>query len=477
MPIKSSLVQTLLELHSSRGSGVLRIELGKTKKQLVLKGGLLVYAESNLPQEHLAKIMIAQNLLPQDKLKDITPLMKTGKTSEEAIFEACHPDSQHVMSGRREQAIVIMASLLGTENCTMHFYPGENLVRYHLNLNLALPELLGVSAKRAVKDRRIKIPPALLDGTVVLGSVFGKKAPPFSLSREETYVCSLVSEKMSIADLLALVPAGEASPEEMLMRLSILDLVKLEAKVSEVVEINPLMSEIEDMLLRFDTASAYETLSVKVDANQGEIQAAYHVLAKRFHPDRFQSKDFSERDRAKAERVFTSINAAYTTLRDPATRANYDDSYRAQEDKIEAAIKAKAAKSAEEVQVEALFKEGRLSLAKGDFEKAVEQLKSCVWLSPNIAHYNYYLGLAEAEIPRLRKSAERHLLKAIELESMSADIRLALAKLYVKVMLPRKAEIELQETLRWDPGNQEAQKLLAELEKDKSSADAIRRKR
>jgi molecular chaperone DnaJ len=460
---KSGLVQALLELHSSRGGGIFRCERGKAKKQLVLKEGSLVYAESNLPQEHLARIMVGMELLPGDSLKDISSLMKTGKTSEQAIFESCHSNGQ-LIRGRHEQAVVITASMLEWDNCSMHLYPGQNLIPCQLNLSLALPELLCVSARRAAKNHRTTILSA--EEAVAPGEYFSRKDlfPP--LSKEEMYACSLLNEKMSVTDLLSLIPSGERAPEELLMSLIILGLARLENKNAHAGASNSLIGEVEDMLLRFETANAYEILSAKTDASQNEIQAAYHELAKRFHPDRFQTNDFSAEDRVKAERVFASVNTAYSTLRDTASRASYDETRITKESKLEAALKAKAAsKSEEEAQVEALFKEGRLSLSRGDFEKAVEQLKSCVWFRPKNSNYNYCLGLAESEMPGLLKSAEQHFLKAIELESMSTDTHIALAKLYIKVMLPRKAEMQLQEVLRWDPGNAEAHRMLDELAK------------
>ncbi len=460
---KSVLVQALLELHSSRGSGVFRCELGKVKKQLVLKEGSLVYAESNLPQEHLARIMVATDLLPKDSLKDIASLMKAGKTSEQAIFESCHSNSQ-LIQGRQEQAVAITASMLEWDNCSMHLYPGQNLIPYQLNLNLALPELLCISARRAVKNHRTTI--FSVEEAVAAGEYFSRKELFSVLCKEEMFVCSMLHERMNAVDLLSLIPAGEMPPEKLLMSLILLGLARLENKNALAHASNSLIMEVEDMLLRFETASAYEILSAKTDASQDEIQSAYHELAKRFHPDRFQSGDFSAEDRAKTERVFACINNAYSTLRDAALRASYDETRLTKESKVEAALKAKAAsKSEEEAQVEALFKEGRLSLSSGDFERAVEQLKSCVWFRPKKASYNYYLGLAESEMPALLKSAEQHFLKAIELESMSTETHLALAKLYIKVMLPRKAEIQLQEALHWDPANAEAHRMLAELEK------------
>jgi Tfp pilus assembly protein PilF len=74
----------------------------------------------------------------------------------------------------------------------------------------------------------------------------------------------------------------------------------------------------------------------------------------------------------------------------------------------------------------------------------------------------------QAEIAVFRKQAEQHLLRAIELEHMNADSYLQLGKLYIKVSLPKRAEAQFYEALRWDGENSEALKQLQTLGKQKS---------
>jgi predicted Zn-dependent protease len=170
--------------------------------------------------------------------------------------------------------------------------------------------------------------------------------------------------------------------------------------------------------------------------------------------------------RRKVEQLFGLVNEAYATLRNSASRADYDKKRLKQEGRVEAAADAKAGGKAEkEKMAAALFEEGRHLLAKRDFEKAVERLKGCVWLMPDKAVYHHHLGVAMIQIPAHRKSAEQHLLKALELDSMSINSHLKLAELYIAVNLHRKAERQLQDLMRWDPDNPKALKLLAELEK------------
>lgn len=465
-----NLLDVLLDLHKTNRSGVLRLEKGSEKKQLVLSNGLLAFAESNKPEEHLAQIMVKLGFMPQEKVKEIASLMKTGRTSEEAVLNVSGSNIQDFEKARREQATAILASLLGWTHNNIRFYSGEDLIRHHYNLSLPLPELIVHSARHAVSGRLITNPPDFLNDRFTVAEDFAGKATIFPLSKTEAFAYSLFHEPMNAADVMSLIPATESKPEEILMRLYVLGMItrakttEASSGDSESTGSSAIMQELDDMLVRFDSGGLYDILSVPSDADPDQIQSAYYDLAKQYHPDRFQSKEISDEVRSKAEKVFTKINEAYTTLKDPVFRKDYDEKRLTKESRVEAELKAKAAKRSEdEKTAEALYQDGRALLAEGDYEKAVERLKGSVWLCPEKAAYQHFLGVAQSEIPSQRKSAEQHLLKALEINKMSVATHLALAKLYINVSLRRKAEQQLQELLRWDPENKEAQKLLAGL--------------
>jgi curved DNA-binding protein CbpA len=305
----------------------------------------------------------------------------------------------------------------------------------------------------------------------------------FPLNNAEAYAYSLLREPVNAAEMLPLIPASAKKPEEVLLCLFVLGLISIKKPSAQTGNeaaanaSNSALIQLEDMLASFETASLYDILSIAPDAGQDDIQVAYHQMAKQFHPDRFQSKDFSEETRSKAEQVFTFINRAYLTLKDPVFRTDYDEKRLHKESKVEAELKARAGGQADdEKTAEAIYREGRSLLAEGNFEKAVEHLKACVWLCPDKAKYNHYLGVAESEFPKLRKTAEQHLLKALELDKTSAASRLELARLYINVKLRRKAELQLDELMRWDPQNPEVLKLFDALKRiDKGPADRASR--
>jgi curved DNA-binding protein CbpA len=468
MKMNHKLLEILLDLHGKKRTGILRIQKDRDKRQLLLNSGLLVLAESNLPKEHLAWMMVTLNLLPRNKLDSVSSLMKEGKTSEEALLDLSECTLGDIEGGRRELALTIISSILVWDECEFCFYPGENLIRHRLNLQMQLPELIVVSVRQAIAKHLLNAPSHFVDHTFKISQDCIHNY--FPLNEAESHVYSLLRAPVKAGVLMPAISAVVPKAEEVLLCLYLLGLISFHTdpvggvslKVPAEMDTDPLVQRVEEMLLRLDSASLYEVLSVGTDASQGEIQAAYHEQARQLHPDRFQTKGFSAEIRGKAEQVFARVNQAYMTLKNPASRILYDEQW-AKQRAGATGPKIGAAQSAETA--EALFREGKILLARGDVKTAVERLKGSVWLCPEKVAYHYYLGIAEALIPKLRKSAEQHLLKAIELGDFSPDSHLALAKLYIEVHLPKKAESHLQRVLAWDRANAEAQNLLSKLKK------------
>lgn len=69
-----------------------------------------------------------------------------------------------------------------------------------------------------------------------------------------------------------------------------------------------------------DSRGYYATLNVPKSASTAEIQSAFRALALKHHPDKF--KDPNEKQKAKVK--FQRISEAYTVLKDPKRRRDYD---------------------------------------------------------------------------------------------------------------------------------------------------------
>jgi curved DNA-binding protein CbpA len=463
----SDLVETLLELHRRQCSCVVRLSQGNAKKQLVVIQGVLAYAESNQPQEHLAHVLHKLNLLSPNDLKNVAGWMKKGKNSCEAVVLATGLEEKSLADGVREQAEMILASLFSWPDCEIRLFNGESLSLQRCLVSLPLPQAIVEAARRAVRDRLVPSACRELAGRLCPASAAGARTE-LPLSSAEAFAYTLADGSTPTAQLLALIPSGEDKPEHLIQRLFILGLLtpagaEREGAASARTQ-NALSDRIDELLQHFEVANLYEILSVPPDADAEKIKAAYHDLARLYHPDRFEAREFSDDMRARAERLFTYITGAYATLSDPVVRASYDDTRLAKESQVEAALHGRASGDADkEKMAETIFRSGMRLLKNKDFEKAVPQLRECVWLRPGNARYHHFLGVAQAEIAALLKEAEQHFLKAIELEHTNSDTYLQLGKLYLKVNLPKRAELQLYEVLRWDSENAEATRLLASL--------------
>jgi hypothetical protein len=469
----ASLLDTLLKLHKTKRSGVVRLECGAHKKQIVVRSGRVAFSESNVAQDHLAQILIRSGLISRSHLAGITSLMKGGKNADAAVMSAAGLSRQDLEKAVQEQAVWILSSLIGRDDYTTHFYAGDDLIRREVQLDIPIPEILVLAARRAIKDRRAPgfsgINQALLCSTT---SEQGENLS-FPLNSREAFAYSLIKTPCPAKNLLELIPAGDSKPEEILLCLLLLRLVRISMpeKSTEVVKESPsaqtaLREHLESVVHTFEIASLYEILSVPTDAGEDQIKDAYHKLAKRYHPDRFQSEEHNAALRKIAEQLFTYITGAYTTLSDPALRSNYDETRITKDSRVEAALQARAAVEADkEKMAEALFGMGRIALQNRDYEKAVEHLKECVWLLPDVPRFHHFLAAAQAEIPRYRKEAEQHFLRVLELDRTAVASHIALGKLYLKVNLPRRAEAQFREAMRWEPGNPEAGALLGQVTK------------
>jgi hypothetical protein len=213
-------VEKLCELYRNQRSGVLRLERGPAKKQIVLSFGRIACAESTLPEEHLARVLLRMGTLERSDFAPITSQIKKGKPVDAAILEASKLDRPRLEEGVREQAISILTSLFGWEDAASRFYPGDGLVKRDLDLRLDTPEALVSAARRAAEEQAL--PPALTDPRRVLCRSSPANVLDWPLDRQEAFAYASTFDPISIGDLIRVIPAGTVKPENLLFRLFLL---------------------------------------------------------------------------------------------------------------------------------------------------------------------------------------------------------------------------------------------------------------
>ena len=322
------LTAILLNLHKNRRSGILRVENKMEKKQLALDEGRLAFAESSLPGEHLAKIMAEKKLIPVTKLRELALVMKKGKTSEEALLETPGIKAQDVTAGVAEQAISILASLWRWNDCAMNFYTGENLISRKVKAGLFLPDAIMSSARYAVSKHLFTAPRGFLEGRFETVGTLAAYAGEISFSDKESAVLINLVKPLNTMKLITQTATQSGNPEEAILSLTATGFIRFQSPdeiILNASDPDAMILILDNMLQRIDTLNYYEMLSVPRNASADNLQEAYHRMARQLHPDRFQSKNFAEETRFKAQKAFAAINEAYLVLKDPVARQAYDE--------------------------------------------------------------------------------------------------------------------------------------------------------
>jgi len=190
----------------------------------------------------------------------------------------------------------------------------------------------------------------------------------------------------------------------------------------------------------------YSILGVERDASESEIRAAYIRLARLYHPDK-QAKVGNWK--ITNER-FSAITVAYRTLVDDKKRQDYDNKLRTgwveEED-------------AKNIQSENIFKLGIEAYREKNYRRAMSYFRSASKLRPKVAKYYSFLGLAASNLDNL-EMAEFNCKKSIELEPNKPDFYINLGIVYKNGGKETESRRQFKKTLKLDPKNLKARKLL-----------------
>ena len=225
---------------------------------------------------------------------------------------------------------------------------------------------------------------------------------------------------------------------------------------------------LEDYLERVEKAeTAYDVLGVIDNATPDQIKQAYFAMAKLFHPDRFHREEVVKLRRIQV--AFTEIAHAYETLKTEESRENYRFKMRkALENRQKRMATGQAdASSPEARQVEqglGNFEQAMEALNEEEFAAAAGHLSRAVHYSPQNALFHAYFGYALSQLEKQHHKAETAFQTAVKLDPKNPKIRMMLVEFFLEMKMTKRAEGELNRFLELVPGNQEAARMLADLQ-------------
>jgi tetratricopeptide (TPR) repeat protein len=241
--------------------------------------------------------------------------------------------------------------------------------------------------------------------------------------------------------------------------------VAIDQKVVEIVQEVVKLYE----ALQSNTIDYYGLLKVEKDATFEEVKKSHGILYDRYNP---VSLNVTEEVNEKVKFVFSQVRKAYEVLGNKEKRKEYDwECFQKRvknlpEDIEEVAVAEEEKLNPGESQREAekLFSTAETLYKKRKYMEAAILLEKIVEMDSANLSYCFLLGLAQLEIPLLRRKAEKTLLRVCEMDPRNAEPLYALGLLYKAGDMPKKAEVYFRKALEVNVDHTLAGKMLNEIE-------------
>jgi|GEM_PF-6037786 len=306
---------------------------------------------------------------------------------------------------------------------------------------------------------------------------------------QQGYLLSRLEQPRSVQEILPTVPGNEEATKRNLLILwayGILNSAFLNRMLprvdphSESVRISDRVTDelqkqiemIDQTYISLSHKDYYTLLGVTTKADMPQIKAAYYRLARKFHPDRYYGLDDPVL-KEKIDIIFSTINAAYETLKNSRTRHVYDSSS-LDDRRITASSTTQDARkpSAENVAkvAEEYFQRAQKSHSSRNFFEAVQFLRSATQIAPEVPKYWRQLGISLSKNEQWRKEAEDSFQRAVDLEPQNPENHLFLAFLYRNSNLKLRAKRCFMKVLELDPKNDVAKDQIDEIEAEESGS-------
>lgn len=322
--------------------------------------------------------------------------------------------------------------------------------------------------------------------TFQVSSDYMKKSVNLKMTSQHGYLLSRLEKPMKLSDIYSMVPGNVDGIRRDLLDLwafGVLDSHVLNQYVPRIERaaavtvgeesLKDLIASVNQTYLSLSRKDFYGLLGIGPNPELGEIKSAYYKLAKKFHPDRFYGVEDAIL-KEKVDVIFAAINVAYETLKNSKKRTEYDNSPADKRVISSTTIISDVTGDSAARQPQSPEKAGRMAeeharqaqkaYEDGNYQQAVQFLKSATKISPNIAKYWRQLGIAMSKGPQWRKEAEDSFYHAIQLEPRNPENHLHLGFLYKHSGLKLRARKQFSTVLQLEPRSDVAARELSELD-------------
>jgi TolA-binding protein len=465
--------------------GALIAENAGAKRLVFFERGYLVGAKSELAQERLGEVIVAEGGVTRAQLEEATGFIRSGRKLGRILVELGYLQSGQIETYVCRQIVRIASAMLTSESQRLMFstvIPIEAVTLSPVSIGDVFLE-----AAFHLTDIALYREKWLLDDYVLVQTRDTLAlAGQMRLADDDAQVLDLVDERNTVGEIVAASPFSEDRTLRLLLALHQAGIVALRQQeeaeapappldplaAPELPPPDPFEVELISVFNEMQCQNHWQVLGLARNATYPEIDGAYQDLCRRFDPGNYQhvlAGDFQD----KLSSVRARLKEAFVTLSSKTSTKVYhrlvDREGQYEEDKqswetIPSAQPAPAApapattepesterpKNPEEAKT--FFKQAKQAYKEKDFWRAIELCRASIELSEDTDPERFHLlGKALSENPRWRQDAERNLKIAQNLNPWEPRYLVSLAKFYEKMGLQQRAQRLYEQVRVMDP--------------------------
>lgn len=272
------------------------------------------------------------------------------------------------------------------------------------------------------------------------------------------------ADRARLSQFLATCSAqGAQQPEEVLdIRSRIASIKNSRAQAQAVADAPKTEDAIQferEMNARLEIArrgTYYQLLGVAPDSAAQQIRAAFHDIAKKFHPDYHMDRS-AWLDPLKE--LMSGATTAYKVLSDEDKRATYDAQLASS-----GAYQLRRSRTASQESIDTCMLRANEYLRAKNFVGSIVWLRKCVDIAPDEPKYRALLARSLATVPQYRNEAMDQYERAIQLDPLNVNVIFQFAELYEEMEMPSRALPLYTRILEINPVHLRARERMAELE-------------
>jgi tetratricopeptide (TPR) repeat protein len=463
--------------------GALISEAAGAKRLVFFEKGYLVGSKSELVQERLGEVIVAEGGVTRAQLEEATRFIRSGRKLGRILVELGYLKSGQIETYVRRQIIRIASAMLTSKPERLAFSTAIPVEAVTLS-PISIGDVF-LDAAFHLTDIGLYREKLLLDEYVLAQTRDALAlAGEMRLSTDDAQVLDLVDERNTVGEIVAASPFSEDRTLRLLLALHQSGIVALRQKQLEAEAPaaesappeppppDPFEVELTSVFNDMQCQNHWQVLGLGRNASYPEIDRAYQDLSRRFDPVKYQhilAGDFQEKIssvRARLKEAFVTLSSKTSTSvyhRMVDREGQYEEDKQSWETipsaKAEPAPAAAATtepepggrpKNPEEAKT--LFKQAKRAYKEQDFWRAIELCRASIELcEENDPERFHLLGKALSENPRWRLDAEQNLKIAHNLMPWQPRYLVSLAKFYDKVGLHHRAQRLYEQVRVMDP--------------------------